>query len=361
MADTTIATANRVKQWDSNFFKSYVRANRFKKYMGTSTNAIIQVIENLTKQKGDAITVPLVGALDDSGGANDGSSDLVGNEKALPNDGHQITVGVVRDAVVVNMEEEQASPVDIRNAGKDALKTLAMRYLRTAITNALHSIDGVNYGSATEGNKDTWLTNNSDRVLFGADIGNQVAGDHSASLLTVDATNDKLNKALVSKIRRMAQEATTANSDGIRPHSYGEDEETFILFVGSRAFRDLKTDMNTVLTDAEKRGKSNPLFRGGIDLYWDGVVVREIKEIPVLAGVGAAAADVEPIFLCGAQAIGVAWAKRTKTTIRKEDDYGFKHGVGFFEMRGVEKVQYGTSTPIDWGVVTGYVAAAADA
>lgn len=357
MASTTISIANRVKQWDSRQHVEYIRSNRFKRYMGTSTNSIIMLKEDLTKKKGDAITIPLVGALDTSGGYNTGSTDLVGNEKALPNDGHLITVGIVRDATLVNVEEEQASPIDIRNAGKMALKDMQMRYLRSDIITALGSIGGTAYASASEANKDAWLAANSDRVLFGASQSNNSGNDHSASLLNVDATNDRLTRDVVSELRAMAQGSSTANGDGIRPFTYGEDEETYVMFVGSKAFRDLKADMATVHTDAEKRGKENPLFTGTTSLYWDGVVIREIPEIGAIGAVGATSATVAPIYLCGTQAIGAAWAMRTKTTLRKEDDYGFKYGCGFMEMRGVEKVLYGSGTAgVQWGMATGYVA-----
>src|SRR5688572_1950795 len=136
MTDTTASPAVRAKQWDDGFFREYVRANRYKRYMGSDENAIIQINNDLTKKKGDAITFNLVGALDASAGPNTGTTTLVGNEKALPNDGWQVKIGVVRDAVVVNMEEEQASAFDIRNAGKVALKELAMRYLKNALTTA---------------------------------------------------------------------------------------------------------------------------------------------------------------------------------------------------------------------------------
>ena len=362
MADTTIATANRVKQWDAKAHREYVRANRFRRYMGTSMNSIICLKEDLTKKKGDAITLPLVGALDKSGGANDGSTDLVGNELALPNDGHQISIGVTRHAVVVNVEEEQASPINIRNEARVALKDLQMQFLRDDIINSLGSIAGVTYASATEGNKDAWLTTNNDRVLFGNAKSNTSAGDHSASLLNVDATNDKLTKENVSLMRRMAEEASNVNAAGIRPFRFGEDEETFVMFVGSKAHRDLKLDLASVHEGARERAMSNPLFNDTVDLYWDGVVIRKIPEIPDTGTVGAASANVAPAYLCGAQALGVAWAMRTRTTVRKEDDYGFKRGVGFMELRGVDKVLYGSGTSgKQWGVVTGYFAAAADA
>lgn len=362
MASTT--AAERVTQWDDQFFTEYVRTNRFKRYMGTNENAIIQVKENLTKTKGDAIVINLVGALDASAGPNDGSTALAGNEKALPNDGHKITVKVVRDATTVNNLEEQASPIDIRNAGKVALTNLATRYLRNAIIAALHTINGKAYGSASEAEKDAWLTDNDDRVLFGSARSNNAANDHSASLANVNSTDDKLTGDVVSLAKRIAQTATTANGDGIRPYTYGEDEETFVMFAPSFAFRDLRAWMvaNKHWDEAMERGPENPLWSGPTSILWDGVIVREIPEMPVISGVGAAGIDIAPCFLCGAQALGVAWAQRTKTTIKKEDDYGYNAGVGFQEMRGIEKIQWGQGgdTAVDWAVVTVYVSGVAD-
>lgn len=365
MSETLTATAERVTQWDDDFFTSYVRANRFKRYMGVDENAIIQIKENLTKKKGDAITINLIGALDASAGPNDGSTDLVGHEKALPNDGHKIAVKVVRDATVVNNLEEQASPIDIRNAGKVALKDLAMRYLRNGIIGALSTINGVAYASATEVQKDAWLVDNEDRVLFGSAKSNNAANDHSAALALVNSTDDKLSGPIVELAKRMAQTATTANGDGIRPYVYGEDEETYVMFAPSFAFRDLRAWMvaNEHWDQALERSEKNPLFSGPNSIVWDGVIVREIPEMPVLTGVGADGIDVAPCFLCGAQALGVAWAQRTKTTVRKEDDYGYRQGVGFQELRGIEKLQWGKggADAVDWAVCTVYVSGEADA
>lgn len=361
MAETTISTANRVKQWESKFFEEYVRTSRFKRYMGSSENSIIQVTRNLTKKKGDAITIPLLGALDASAGYNDGSTSLVGAEKALPNEGHRIEIGVVRDATIVNLEEEQASPVAIREAGRTALMVLAKRYLKNDIVTALGSVHGTAYASASAALRNQWNAANSDRVLYGDDIGNYNA-THSTALANI-AAGETLSKEIVSKLKRIAQEAVAANGEGIRPYTYGEDEETFVLFAGTRAFRDLKLDLASEHAEAMQRGRNNPLFTGTTSLYWDGVVIREIPEIASLGAVGASSALVEPVYLCGSQALGVAWAQTTKTTLRKEDDYGFRHGVGFFEMRGIEKLQWeqGETTAKDWGMVTGFVAAAADA
>ncbi len=361
MTNTTISAAVRAKQWDDNFFMEYVRANRFKRYMGTSENSIIQVKNNLTKKKGDAITINLVGALDADAGPNTGTTTLVGNEKALPNDGHKVTIGVVRDATVVNVEEEQASAFDVRDAGRQALKDLSMRYLRNDIIKALGSVQGVPYATATAAQKNAWTVANVDRVLFGDAVANYSA-THATALNNVTAAMT-LTRDTVSLLRQIAQEAETVNGDGIRPFTYGEDEETYVLFVNSRAFRDLKKDLETVHKDARERALSNPLFTGTTSLYWDGVVIREIPEIGNFNNTATTPIPVTPVYLCGAQALAVAWAMTTKTTLRKEDDYGFQYGVGFMELRGVEKVLWGQGTPAakDWSLVTGYVSAPAAA
>lgn len=361
MTNTTISAAVRAKQWDDNFFMEYVRANRFKRYMGTSENSIIQVKNNLTKKKGDAITINLVGALDADAGPNTGTTTLVGNEKALPNDGHKVTIGVVRDATVVNVEEEQASAFDVRDAGRQALKDLSMRYLRNDIIKALGSVQGVPYATATAAQKNAWTVANVDRVLFGDAVANYSA-THATALNNVTASMT-LTRDTVSLLRQIAQEAETVNGDGIRPFTYGEDEETYVLFVNSRAFRDLKKDLETVHKDARERALSNPLFTGTTSLYWDGVVIREIPEIGNFNNTATTPIPVTPVYLCGAQALAVAWAMTTKTTLRKEDDYGFQYGVGFMELRGVEKVLWGQGTTAakDWSLVTGYVSAPAAA
>lgn len=361
MASTVISAANRAKQWDADFFKEFVRSNLYKRYMGQGEGSIFQVRTDLTKKKGDAITLPLVGALDASTGPNTGSTSLVGSEKALPNDGHKITIGVVRDAVVVNVEEEQASAFDVRDAAKGQLKVLANRYLRNAITTALGSIAGKAYTAASAAEKNAWNVANADRVLFGHNASNYNA-THATALNAITAT-ETLDRATVSKLKAIARQAETVNGEGITPYIYGEDHETYVLFVGTRAFRDLKEDMQTVLAEAEKRGKENPLFTGGNSLWWDDVIIREIPSIANFNNTASTPIPLEPMYMCGAQAVGIAWAMTTKTTIRKEDDYEFQKGVGFMELRGVEKLLWGQGTAgaKDWGVATGFVSAPAAA
>jgi N4-gp56 family major capsid protein len=346
MALTTVATDNKVQVWDSEFFTSYVRANRFKRYMGTSANSVIVLKEQLTGKAGDRIHIPLITEL--SGAGVTGNSLLEGNEEALGNYDHAIEVATRRHAVAVTDNEQQFTEISLRDAAKEQLKLWAMKALRTDIITALGSISGTAYGSASEGSKDSWLAANSDRVMFGDGT---VGGftDHSADTALVTSSMT-LSRAIVSKAKARAESTTPK----IRPVTVGEDSETFVMFVGSGAFRDLKNDLGTTLQNAMERGEGNPLFNDG-DLMYDGVIIRKIQEIAALGTVGASSARVEPYFLCGAQALGVAWAQRTKSTSEVRD-YGFVKGVGIHEMLGVEKLVYNSK---DHGVFTGRIAAAA--
>ena len=345
MALTTVSAANVVQQWDEDFFTNYVRANRFQRYMGTSSNSVIVLKQRLTAEPGDRIHIPLITEL--SGAGVTGDSLLEGNEEALGNYDHAIDVSTLRHAVAVTDNQQQFTAIDLRNAAKEQLKVWAMKKLRTDIITALGSKSGIAYASATEAEKDAWLVANSDRVLFGTGVGSFT--DMSADLLLVTSAMT-MSKAIVSKAKAKAETASPI----IRPVTSTEDEENYVMFVGSGAFRDLKTDLDSVHRDAAERGKSNPLFRDG-DLMYDGVVIRKIQEIAAVGTVGASSARVEPYFLCGAQALGVAWAQRTKSTTDTRD-YGFVKGVGIHEMRGVEKLIYNGK---DHGVFSGFVGAAA--
>ena len=360
MALTTAQTGLTPQQWDDKFFMEYVRESRFKRYMGTDENSIIHLKEDLTKKKGDKVTFAAVNKL--TGAGVTGNSTLEGNEEALDSRSMALTVAPLRHAVAVTDWDDQKSAIDLRNTAKTALKLWAMEKMKNDIILAMSSINGVAYASATEGQKDAWLVDNADRVLFGAAKSNNSANDHSASLANVDATNDVLSPAAISLMKRIAQTASPA----IRPIRLNEDEEWFVLFTGSRAFRDLSqsTVMQQANRDARVRSTDNPLFTGG-SLVWDGVIIREVPEIGVLAGVGATAIDVQPAYLCGAQAVGVAWAQRTKTTTDIRD-YGFIQGVGLQEMRGIGKLIFGDGTNDtddlkDHGMVTGFFAGVADA
>jgi N4-gp56 family major capsid protein len=346
MALSTVAAGNVAQIWDADFFKAYVRANRFKRYMGSTENSVIQLKEQLTGRAGDRIHIPLISEL--TGAGRTGNQLLEGNEEALGNHDFPISVATLRHGVAVTDNEQQYTEIGLRDAAKEMLKLWAMAKLRTDLISALGSINGIAYGTATAGQRNAWLVSNADRVMFGdGSVGGYTVLADDIALVTAAM---KLTKEVVSKAKARAEQA----SPRIRPVTVGEDSENFVMFVDARAFRDLKADLGTTLQNAQERGDGNPLFNDG-DLMYDGVVIRKIQEIASLGTVGASSARISPYYLCGAQALGVAWAQRTKSTTDNRD-YGFVKGVGIHEMRGVEKLRYNDK---DHGVFTGFVGATA--
>lgn len=350
MTISTVQTANVVKQWDSEFYREYIRANRFARYQGTDSNSIIQLKEQLTKKPGDAITISLVKAL--SGAGVSGNTALEGAEESLLNYGHQISIAAYRNGVAITNWEEQKSALGLRNAAKPVLKDWAMELNRSKLITTLGSVIPaagglVAYATATAGQRDEFIASNADRVLFGAAKANTKA-TFALSLAELDSTADKLTYSTVSLAKRMAKLADPI----IRPVRVNDDEEWYVMFADSLSFRDLKASLATIHQNAMPRSKDNPLFTDG-DLVYDGVIIREVPEIGALSG----SATTGQAFLCGAQAaahvIGKRWASKTE-----DRDYDFVHGVAIEGFFGTEKLVYNGK---QHGVVNVYTYAAADA
>lgn len=364
MAHTPAATGLTVQQWDDNFFEEYIQENVFSRYMGTDENSVIQVNEDLTKKQGDSITFALVNRLKNDPVLDNNT--LVGNEEKMSSRSHKLTIRQRRNAVVIPAFEGQKSAINLRKAAKSGLKTWAVEDTRDLIIEALGDISGVPYATASEAQKDAWLALNSDRVLFGALKSNIAGNDHSAALQNIDNTADKLTTAAISLMKRMAT-ATRANGlPKIRPITVENGKRYFVMFAGPLPFRDLKGD--SAIQNAQRetviKMQNIKLFEGG-DQEWDGVIVHEVDDIPVLTGMGAGGIDVSPVYLCGAQALGQGWGKRWQS-VEDETDYGDKQGLAIRGWMDVDKLRFGTGaddtdSPIQNGVVTGYFASVADA
>ena len=185
----------------------------------------------------------------------------------------------------------------------------------------------------------------------------------ATALATITNTAGQLTAASVTLAKRIARTAKPK----MRPIRVNNDEEWYVLFCPSLCFRDLMLDpiITNSLQYAWNRGQDNPLFTAG-DILYDGVIIREIPELVLITGAGGGGIDVGANYLCGAQAVGIAWAQHTKP-ITNDRDYGYFTGVGVMEIRGVAKLRFGidavvdTTKPVDNGVITFYSSALADA
>jgi N4-gp56 family major capsid protein len=354
MTDTAAASGLTVQQWEDKFFSEYLQ-DRFKELKGEGENSIIQVREDLSKKPGDSITLALVNRLTNS--AVTGVSTLEGNEEDLMSRSMRIYVDKRRNAVRVPEMAEQRSAISLRNAARPTLLDWAMEDTRDLFIDALGSINGVNFEASSAAQRDAWLVDNLDRVVFGAGAGSGT--DHSADLALLDTTADKFSNV---NLDRMVMKAKTCNPK-IRPmRDAGNGKRYYVAVANPYAFKDLRDSIDTevlALTNVEMQ--ASKLFEGG-DLMWNGVIVKEMDNIPIYTDLGdSATTEVTPVYLLGAQALAQVFAKRWKT-VTEVFDYGDKHGVAVETIMGIRKILFGTHATTDTsdlkdhGVVTGYFA-----
>jgi hypothetical protein len=159
---------------------------------------------------------------------------------------------------------------------------------------------------------------------------------------------DSINFALVNKL----------TNDAITGRNVLEGNEEDMV---SRSF---DTSMMQAQREVRLEVQNSKLFEGG-DLIWDGCIIKETPDLDQFYTSNATPVRCGPVILCGAQAVGAAYAKRW-TTKTKEFDYGDKFGIATESIYGIKKLEFGTGandtdTLKDNGVVTGWFAAVADA
>ena len=385
MTSSRIDSGNLTTQFQKEVRREYVREGRFGAYIGADINSIIQTNKNLKK-----LSIPLVGKI---GGAGvSGSTQLSGNEQALSNYAQTAQPQYKRQGVLVDNEENELAEFDLFTEARPALMNWSKELVRDEIIQAMCAVEaggtyynwgGTNgaYGStpASAANLDTYLTNNTDRVLFGAAKGNTTSGDMTTSLGTLDNTNDKVTAAGISLARRIAEQANPK----IRPYMTKDQAPWYVMFMGSYSFRDAKADATISAANREARPRdvaANPIFNAG-DLLYDGVIIKEVPDLDIFidggdtdnpySGVwgtgaagdgfdnaGAGAIRTAPCFLCGAQAVSFIMGRNAEFKRRKEDDYEFLNGVAVQMKHDIKKTFYNTK---QHGMMTWFVASVADA
>lgn len=369
MANTTVATELRVTNFLRDYFKEFVRGNRFSRYTGAGMNNVICIKEGRKR-----IEIPLINRL--SGTGVSGSSTLRGNGENIPNHGYLLTPTYYRNAVEFDREELEKPNIDLMQAARPSLMDWSMEKIRDHVIEAMGAIHNgttyYNYGDATAAQLNSWAVNNSDRVLYGSDTAN-FSGDHATDLGKCDATNDEFTYSVAALAKRMAKNARPR----IRPMKVNEDEEVYIAFCDSYAFRDFKESLATIHQNAGPRTNQNPLFRDN-DLWYDGVIVREVPEIgdfidssagsdwSSLATAGTTTSRVSPVFFCGAQALGYGLGQRPRIIVDRDYDYNFQPGVAVELKHDIDKLFFddnssGTSSQhVQHGMVTIFVNAKKD-
>lgn len=385
MAETALATALEKQVWSTEYLKEYTRRSGFKPYMGKDPSSIFVAKYELQEERGKTINIPLITKLGSAGVRGNGV--LRGKEEQLGNYNCAISIDYIRNGVVVPKSTQYKTQINLLDAAKPMLRTWSAETLRKEMIAylggpivttsnipafAIYDVDGnIITAAATAANYNTWSAANSDRILYGAATANYSA-THATGLANVDATNDKLTTATASLAKRMAKRASPA----IRPWQLEDGREYFVMFCGQNSFRDIKADTAMIAANRDSRGRegsamdNNPIFQDG-DLIYDGIIFREVEEITTLltksstfVAAGASSIQVEPVFLCGQGAMGIAWGQEPTPKSDLDEDYQFRPGVAIEELRGIQKLSFPTGTAAagkQHGLVTVYVSGGDDA
>lgn len=387
MALTPTQANNKLLKFRKDVWTEYVRGNLFSPYMGNSSNSIIHVISDLNKggkNGGEQINIPLLARLQAQA---IGVGTLVGNEEALDNYGQRAWVDWARNAIAIQKAEQNKSSIDLWAQQQPRLVDWGQELQRNEICDSLFAlpsesapvglgsangqrVNGILFDTATAAQRNTWLTDNGDRVLIGnSNTANLSAGNFAASMANITSAMT-LSGALVNRMKRSAKKANPR----IRPYKLKDNgTEWFVLFVGQEQFRDAQNDTDIKTANQNSRARENqgylknPIFVDG-DLLYNGVIIREIPELSIrlpvfYSNAGSGAIQVAPAFLCGQQAVAWCWGQMPQPTFRREDDYGFIRGVGIELCYGAAKVFKKTlaGNLREWGIYTAFLAAVADA
>ncbi|MDM9643875.1 DUF4043 family protein [Rhizobium sp. S163] len=373
MAETRVTPGLSPEIWDDKFSVEFYQNNPFAAYAGTGTDNPIVMKEDFASERGNGISFEFITNL--KKGSIRGRQPLRGHEDKLGEFGDKAYWDMRKKGISMHELDKDLAAIDLRAASKANLKTWADEDVKYEVIERLQDVGqglNVTYSDATTAEKNTWHTNNKDRVLYGNAVANYVTNNHASSLANIASPGGRATKDTISLMKRIALRARPR----ITPVSISESENRrfFVAFVDTFAMRDIVASMSDAERTVSVQRRNEGLFLGG-DREWDGVIIHEVDDMPVLTGVGASGINVAPIFLLGQEALGWAIKSRYKSREQK-DDYDQVEGLGMIGKWGMKKLGYtigdsgatvdaldGTQTNVlgkQRGVVNGFVASIGD-
>ena len=345
--DYPVGSPLAVKLWSKKIAREALKETMAMKFMGTSSNNMIQVFDDTSKGAGDRIRVPLRMQL--SGRGVGETEALEGNEESLSvyyddvliNDmAHAVRMKVTIDAQRVPFSVREEARLGIQDWYSDRIDTALANQLtgNTAVSDTLYT--GLNAAvapSSGTGADRRWIIRQQDDE-----------GDHAteASLSTSDTFSLKLLDRAVAIAK--------TSSPLIRPIKVGS-QSYYVCFLHPYQVKDLRTQTNTGdWLDIQKAAmgggdvETNPIFSGALGVY-NGVVMHEWTRLP--NGIGANSATTRRAVFCGAQACSLAWGQgysEAPKYIEDLFDYDRQFGVSVQTIMGAKKMQFNSK---DFGTI----------
>jgi len=362
MANTVSTDALRPELWEKALFKDVMDNLWFSKkgIMGEGEDNIIQIKNDLKKQKGDTITLGLTAKL--SGNGVSGDNELEGNEEAISPYSEAVSIDQKRFGVrLTGRLDEQKNGYNMRTDAKNKLKIRLKEFVEMQMFLKLASVTNTtltNTAGTVTGTDCAW-SNTPDYVPdadTNAGYGDRyLCADYAAGTTSL-AAGDKLTPELISRVKTKAQTA----SPKILPVDIDGANHYVLIIHPWQAF-DLKT--NAVWMQAQReaswRGSKNPIFSGALGV-WDNVVVMEHEYVPWLdvsvalhsfrgTATGTdCAVDACRALLLGKQAAVFAKCNNENGWVEETFDYKNKTGFATGIIGGIQKIRFNSK---DYGVV----------
>lgn len=345
MAITTISSSSNLaaKLWSKVLFRDVLKKTYFNKFMGKGSSAIIQILDDAQKRKGDKITYGLRVQL--SGDGRTGQQTLEGNEEDLTFYDDSLYIDLMRHAVKSDMTiSQQRLEYDLRMEGKDALSD----WWANRIDDYMFRYLGGDTSLTFAGN--TATAPDSSHVVY-------------ASTATADSQLTTAMKFTLDLIDKSVEKAKTV-SPGIRPVRI-EGEEYYVCVLHPYQVYDIRTSTSTgqwldIQKQAMAGGKvrENPIFTGALGIY-NGTILYESNRIALFTGVGATTYCRAACFM-GAQAGVVAFGSGNGQDKFDwtEDWFDYKKNLGIAASAiwGIKKCRFNSA---DYGIISIRTAAAA--
>lgn len=326
-----------VKLWERRIMREALQETMAMKFMGTSSNNMIQVFEETQKSAGDRIRIPLRVQLEGNGvGENEA---LEGNEESLVTYYDDLLINELAHATRNKTTmAEQRVPWSIRKEGASALRDWYADRIDTWFANQLAGNTGQTNVLFTGQNATlapTSATGNR-RILYAP---SSTGTEEHASEASLSTTNT-FNLAAIDKAVTIARTSNPL----MRPIKVGS-QEFFVCFLHDYQIEDMRTNTNTgQWLDIQKAAMSggevedNPIFTGALGVY-NGVVLHRWARLPESPD----KSNIRRAVFCGAQAAGMAFGKdygEKASYVEESFDYGRQFGQSVQTIAGCKKLKF---------------------
>ena len=342
------------KLWAKKLSAEALKETYFGKFMGASSDNMIQIKNETSTNAGDTVTFGLRMQL--SGDGVTESQTLMGNEESLTTYSDKVVINELAHAVRVrnkNTIDAQRVPFNLRDEAKLGLKDWFSNRFDTAMFNHLAGNTLV-----------TDMRYAGNNAIAAPSTSHIYRGGGATDDVTINGDNTKTFNLQI--IDALVERAGTS-SPLIRPIKVA-GENKYLMFLHDYQVTDLRTNTNSgQWLDIQKAalaggiGAKSPIYNGSLGEY-NNVILHKSNRIPMgISNAGAQQTSTRRAVFCGAQAGAIAFGKEFSEGVHYKwveelFDYERELGVSSQTVWGLKKAVFNA---VDFGtlVATTYAVA----